>query len=170
MPSDPSFGAIIVGGGNAGYSAATTAAQAGVRNVLLIEKGPVGTGGNTYFTAGAYRTVFAGLADVLPLVCNVAPEEAEKIDMEAYTEQDFMADLNRMTEGRTDPVLARTLVRESRDAVGWLKSVGVQFTLSFNRQAYVVDGRQKFWGGMVWTLRSRPAVGVVRWLRGTPYI
>ena len=149
MPSDPSFGAIIVGAGNAGYTAATTAAQAGVKNVLLIEKGLPGTGGNTYFSAGAYRTVFGGLSDVIPLVCNVAPEEAEKIDMEAYTEENFLADLNRMTDGRTDPALARTLVRESREAVGWLKSIGVRFTLSFNRQAYVVDGRQKFWGGMV---------------------
>ena len=145
------FGTIVIGAGNAGYSAATTAAQRGDRNVLLVEKGPPSTGGNTYFTAGGYRTVFDGLDDVLPLVCNVTAEEARTIDMEPYTERKFLDDLYRVTGGRVDPVLAETLVKNSRGAVGWLGEIGVQFTLSFNRQAYKVDGRQKFWGGMVGT-------------------
>ena len=138
-----------MGAGNAGHSAATTAAQLGISNVLLIEKGPESSGRNTYFTAGAYRTVFHGLEDVLPLVCNVSQEQAGKIDMNPYTEANFLDDLNRVTDGRTDPALAETPVKNSRETIGWLKDIGVQFTLSFNRQAYEVDGRQKFWGGMV---------------------
>ncbi|KAA8895622.1 FAD binding domain-containing protein [Sphaerosporella brunnea] len=148
------FGIIVIGAGNAGYSAATTAAQHGVQNVLLIEKGPEGTGGNTYFTAGAFRTVFRGLEDVLPLVCNVTPAQAAKIDMQPYTEQNFLDDLARVTDGRADPVMAETLVRHSRDAIAWLSLIGVQFTLSFNRQAYEVNGRQKFWGGMVLSVKD----------------
>jgi succinate dehydrogenase/fumarate reductase flavoprotein subunit len=152
------FGTIVIGAGNAGYSAATSAALHGAPNVLLVEKGPEGTGGNTYFTAGAFRTVFHGLEDVLPLVCNVDPEQAAKIDMEPYTEQNFLDDLARMTDGRADPVMAGTLVRHSREAIGWLAKIGVQFTLSFNRQAYEVDGRQKFWGGMVLQKHVHPGV------------
>ena len=30
----------------------------------------------------------------------------------------------------------------------------VPFTLSFNRQAYLVDGRQKFWGGMALSVQD----------------
>jgi flavin-dependent dehydrogenase len=47
MAFDEVFDVIVVGGGNAGFSAASTAAQAGAR-VLLIEKAPLDdAGGNT---------------------------------------------------------------------------------------------------------------------------
>jgi len=97
---------------------------AGVRNVLPIEEGPSGTGGNTCFAAGAYRTVVGGLSDALPLVCNAMPEEAENIGLGARTEENFLAGVNRTTDGRTDPVVAETLARDSREVVGWPKSIG----------------------------------------------
>lgn len=100
-------------------------------------------------TAGAYRTCFEGLQDVLPIVHNVTPEMALKIDMEPYTEADFMRDLQKVTSGRTDPVLSKILVGESRQTTKWLAKNGIKFVLSFNRQAYEMEGRQKFWGGMV---------------------
>ena len=46
-------------------------------------------------------------------------------------------------------MLAELLVDGSRDAVQWIADLGGKWTLSFNRQAYEVDGRYKFWGGMV---------------------
>ena len=39
MSFDETFDVVVVGGGNAGFSAATTAAQLGSR-VLLVEKAP----------------------------------------------------------------------------------------------------------------------------------
>lgn len=54
-----------------------------------------------------------------------------------------------MTKGRADPVLASVLVDSSRAAIQWLVDNGARFMLSYNRQAFLVDGKYKFWGGMV---------------------
>ncbi|CAK7211813.1 hypothetical protein SCUCBS95973_001251 [Sporothrix curviconia] len=140
---------LVVGGGNAGFSAALSARENGARNVVLIDKCPEEwAGGNSFFTAGAFRIAHDGLADLLPLVNNVDAATAKIIDLEPYTAQQFTNDLQRVTAGRSDPQLGRTLVGDSNDAIKWLHRQGVRFQLSFNRQAYKVDGRYKFWGGM----------------------
>jgi len=140
---------LVVGGGNAGFSAATAAKETGARRVVLIEKAPEEwAGGNSYFTAGAFRTVHNGVADLLPLVNNVDPEKAKLIDMEPYTTEDFQKDMHRICSGRSDPALSRILVEDSNAAIKWLAKNGIRFQLSFNRQAYEVNGRFKFWGGM----------------------
>ncbi|KAK0106314.1 hypothetical protein ONS96_003952 [Cadophora gregata f. sp. sojae] len=140
---------LVIGSGNAGFTAATQAAEAGVQRVVLIDKCPEEwAGGNSYFTAGAFRTVHAGKSDLLPLVNNVDSSTASLIDLEPYTAADFRADMDRITSGRTDPSLSEVLISESNSAVKWLAKQGIRFQLSFNRQAYEVDGRFKFWGGM----------------------
>jgi precorrin 3B synthase CobZ len=149
MPAQ-TYDVIVVGSGNAGFCAAVSAKEYGASKVLLLEKSPESwAGGNTTFTAGAYRTVFHSLHDVLPLVQNVPPDMADKIDMEPYTQQDFMADILRVTNNRSNPQLASVLVKESNATTKWLAKNGIKFQLSFNRQAYKIGGRYKFWGGMV---------------------
>ncbi|KAJ6152127.1 hypothetical protein N7497_006446 [Penicillium chrysogenum] len=150
MPLPQKTDILVIGSGNAGLSAALSAAQSNpTLRVTVIDKSPVSwAGGNTYFTAGAFRTSHNGLHDLLPLVNNTDAAQASRIDMPIYTEQDFTADLQRMTGNRTDPALSAALVRDSRAAVGWLAANGVRFQLSFNRQAYEVNGRTKFWGGL----------------------
>jgi precorrin 3B synthase CobZ len=141
---------IVIGSGNAGFCAAASAIEAGSTSVIVLEKAPKEwAGGNSTFTAGAYRTVFHGLKDVLPLVNNVGPELEGKIDMEAYTEENFTGDLERVCAGRSEKDLAEALVGESNETTKWLARNGIKFQLSFNRQAYEIDGRFKFWGGMV---------------------
>ncbi|KAG4427848.1 hypothetical protein IFR05_016666 [Cadophora sp. M221] len=145
----PSCDILVVGGGNAGYSAAIAARQAGAQHVVLIDKCPEDwAGGNTYFTAGAYRTVHGGLDDLLPLVNNVDEKIAQLIDLEPYTEEDFRSDVDRICSGRSDVALSTALIQDSNAAIKWLASIGVRFQLSFNRQAYRLDGRHKFWGGL----------------------
>lgn len=151
---------LVVGSGNAGLSAAISAAEtfppaspsspSSARRVLLVDACPEAWfGGNTYFTAGAFRAAHAGLADLLPLVNNVSGDEhARRIDLEPYPTTAFARDLERVCLGRSDPELARVLVDDSNDAVKWLAGHGVRFQLSFNRQAYEVDGRIRFWGGL----------------------
>ncbi|KAI9926425.1 hypothetical protein ASPWEDRAFT_695775 [Aspergillus wentii DTO 134E9] len=140
---------LVIGGGNAGFCAAISAAESGARRVIIIDKCPEEwAGGNSYFTAGAFRTVHHGLKDLLPIVNNVDEKTAQKIDINPYTTEDFTRDLDRVTSGRTHPALSRVLVQESNGAIKWLARNGVRFQLSFNRQAYEVDGRFKFWGGL----------------------
>ena len=128
------YDVIVVGSGNAGFSAALSAKENGAHKVLLVDKcPPEWAGGNTYFTAGAYRTVFHGLEDVLELVGNVDNETAKRIDMKGYSRDDFWGDLMRVTSGRADPELGKVLVEESRETVRWLASKGIKFQLSFNR-------------------------------------
>jgi len=149
MPAE-TFDVIVIGSGNAGFSAAVSARESGAPHVLLLDKCPSAwAGGNSTFTAGAFRTVFNGLDDVLPIVHNVSKEMETKIDMDAYTEQNFYDDLNKVTSNRSHPELADVLIKESRATTKWLAKNGIRFVLSFNRQAYEIDGRQKFWGGMV---------------------
>lgn len=140
---------VVVGGGNAGFSAAVSAAQCRAGRVLLIDKCPEEwAGGNSYFTAGAMRIAHSGLKDLLPIVNNVDAKAASLIDLDPYTRDDFLSDLARITHGQYDRELGRTLVEESNDAVKWLAKNGIRFQLAFNRQAYKVDGRFKFWGGL----------------------
>ncbi|KAJ5467586.1 hypothetical protein N7475_005338 [Penicillium sp. IBT 31633x] len=60
---------LVVGSGNAGLSAALSAAQTNPSlRVTVIDKSPASwAGGNSYFTAGAFRTVHNGVQDLLPL-------------------------------------------------------------------------------------------------------
>ncbi|XP_014560457.1 hypothetical protein COCVIDRAFT_23435 [Bipolaris victoriae FI3] len=149
LVSYPNIDVLVVGGGNAGFSAAIAAAQAGARRVVLVEKAPKEwAGGNSYFTAGAFRTTHNGIDDLLPIVNNVDAEIVELIDMKPYTKDDFSNDMHRICSGRSDAALSQALIDESNEAVKWLAKNGIRFQLSFNRQAYKVNGRLKFWGGL----------------------
>ncbi|KAF2003021.1 tricarballylate dehydrogenase [Amniculicola lignicola CBS 123094] len=156
-PPPETYDILIVGSGNAGLSAALSAyysySPSSPNRILIIDKcPPTWAGGNTFFTAGAYRTTHSGLSGpspLLPFVNNVSPETAGLVDLDAYTIEQFEDDLMRVTDGRTDRALARVLVGDSYETVKWLREVvGVRFQLSFNRQAYKVDGRWRFWGGL----------------------
>lgn len=149
---------IIVGTGAAALSSALSAATSttSAPRILLIDKAPSDwAGGNGYFTAAAYRTVHNGLTDLLPLVSNVPQNLKDKIDIDPYPEEAFLGDLERVTGGRSDPVLGKVVVRESLETVRWLKEVGgLEWWMSFKRQAYEVDGRWRFWGGLCLTLED----------------
>ncbi|WP_153506110.1 FAD-dependent tricarballylate dehydrogenase TcuA [Cumulibacter manganitolerans] len=138
---------VVVGGGNAGFCAAHAAAQRG-RRVLLLEKAPQAeAGGNSYYTAGATRMVHDGLSDLLDIV---EPDERhQRAEVPPYSAADFLADLEKVTEGRGDKELARVVVGESRDTVRWLHDLGLRYRLMYERQAYErPDGSYLFWGGL----------------------
>jgi tricarballylate dehydrogenase len=142
------YDVVVVGGGNAGFCAAHAARERGGR-VLLLEKAPYEwAGGNTYFTAGAMRVQHGGLADLAPIVEGLDDARRARVDLDPYSAEDYLGDLRRVTQGRTDPELSRVLVEESRDVIDWLRGKGLRFELMFHRQAYPVGERWRFWGGL----------------------
>jgi hypothetical protein len=105
--------------------------------VLLIDACPPSwAGGNSYFTAGAFRVSHSGLSDLLPIVTIVSSSDAKMIDLDPYTNEDFLADMDRITHSRYDRGLGRVLVEESNETVKWLAGLGLGFELSFNRQVF----------------------------------
>lgn len=138
---------VVVGGGNAGFSAAHAAAERG-RRVLLLEKGEQAqAGGNSYYTAGAVRIAHDGLAEVADLLDD-DPRHAISV-LPPYPRAKFAADMAAVTEGRNDPALTEVLIAESQDALRWLHGKGLRYRLMYERQAYPdAEGRQVFWGGL----------------------
>lgn len=143
-----SYDVVVVGAGNAALCAALSARESGA-SVLVVERAPQSAaGGNTAFTAGAMRVVYNGLDDISRLVPDLTEEQKATTDFGAYTEADFLDDLARVTEYRCDPDLAETLVKNSFETLVWMRDKGVRFLPIYGRQAYKIDGRFKFWGGL----------------------
>jgi tricarballylate dehydrogenase len=139
---------VVVGGGNAGLCAAISAREQGA-TVHLLERAPESArGGNSTFTAGLMRTTYNGMDDLEQLV-DLSASDRERTDVGAYTQQDFMETLARVTEFRCDPELAHVVTDRSFETLKWMKRQGVRFALSYGRQAFRHDGRYKFWGGAV---------------------
>jgi tricarballylate dehydrogenase len=139
---------IVVGGGNAAMCAALSAREHGA-SVTLLERAPEDeAGGNSRFTAGAIRTVYNGLDDILELMPDLSDEERKNTDFGAYTEEQFFDDMARVTDYRCDPDLTELLVRRSFKTLKWMQGKGVRFIPLYGRQAFKIDGRFKFWGGL----------------------
>jgi tricarballylate dehydrogenase len=115
----------------------------------MLERAPEAeAGGNTRFTAGAMRFAYRGVEDLRRLMPDLTDEEVARSDFGAYPEDLFFEDMGRVTDYRTDPDLCERLVRESRDTVLWMAAKGVRFNPIWGRQAFLVDGRFTFWGGL----------------------
>lgn len=147
-PGD-AFDVVVVGAGNAAFSAAHAARARGL-SVVVCEKAPADeAGGNSYYTAGAYRVAFDSVDDLVPLLDSESVDLLPSADVPAYPASQFAADMERITEGGCDPAMTRILVENSLDTMRWLYDVGLRFRLIHERQTYLVDGRHKFFGGLV---------------------
>jgi tricarballylate dehydrogenase len=139
---------VVVGAGNAALCAALAAAEHGV-SVLVLERAPENeAGGNSRFTAGAFRCVYNGVDDLRALMPDLTDDEVAKSDFGTYTEEKFFDDMGRLTEYRTDPELCEVLVKGSKETMLWMRDKGVRFMPIWGRQAYKIDGKFKFWGGL----------------------
>jgi tricarballylate dehydrogenase len=109
------FDVLVIGGGNAALCSAISARRSGA-SVLVLEGAPkFYRGGNTRHTRNM-RCAHDAATDIL-----TGP----------YTEQEFWDDLLGLTGGQTDAELAKHMIRESKDILGWVVEQGVRWQPSF---------------------------------------
>ena len=139
---------VVVGGGNAALCAALAAGERGAE-VIVLERAPEDErGGNSRFTAGAMRVVYDGIDDLLALMPDLTEEERRTTDFGTYGFDNFFDDMARVTQYRADPDLTEILVSRSFETLKWMRGKGVRFAPMYARQAFKIDGRFRFWGGL----------------------
>src|SRR5258708_37280846 len=117
---------LRVGGGGGGRAAVGAAPRAG-----RAGGGVGGRGGAQIFYRGANPRHTRNM--------RCAHDAATEILTGPYTEQEFWEDLLRVTGGQTDEELARHMIRESKEVLGWIVEQGVRWqpslggTLSLGR-------------------------------------
>ena len=137
-----------MGGGNAALCAALAARDAGAQ-VIVLERAPEELrGGNSRFTAGAMRVVYDGVADLMTLMPDLSREERDSSDFGIYSREQFFDDMANLTRYRCDPDLAELLIGESLPTLQWMQSKGVRFLPLYQKQAFKIDGKFRFWGGL----------------------
>jgi len=142
------YDVIVVGAGNAAMCAALAARERGC-SVLVLERAPLEErGGNTAFTAGAIRVAYNGLEDLLELMPDLSEEERRNTDFGTYTADQYFDDMARVTQHRANPDLVELLIRQSHPTLKWLRGKGMRFVPIYGRQAFKIDGKFKFWGGL----------------------
>ncbi|HTD44750.1 MAG TPA: FAD-dependent tricarballylate dehydrogenase TcuA [Bryobacteraceae bacterium] len=122
---------IVAGGGNAALCAALTAREAGMSVTVLESAPPEFRGGNSRHTRNM-RCMHSAPTDVLT---------------GAYTEDEYFADLLRVTGGQTSEPLARIVIRESLNCASWMKSHGVRFQPSLGGTLHLDRTNAFFLGG-----------------------
>jgi tricarballylate dehydrogenase len=139
---------IVVGAGNAAFCAALAAQEQGAQVVMLEAAPEEESGGNSRFTAGSIRVVYNGVDDIKTLVPDLTPAEIETTDFGTYTADQFFDDMARVTQHRADPDLVELLVTKSFESLNWMRDKGVRLIPIYGRQAFKIDGKFKFWGGL----------------------
>jgi tricarballylate dehydrogenase len=121
---------VVIGGGSAAFDAAVAAKEHGADRVVMLEKAPEREyGGNARYSGTGFRFWHGGAEELREFVPDIDDDYFESLQISPYTKEDFLFDLERMTLGRIDPVLARTLVEESNAAVRWMKDAGIRWEL-----------------------------------------
>ena len=116
----------------------------------MLERAPrEENGGNSRFTAGAIRFAYRGIDDLRAIMPDLTEDEIGRTDFGTYTTEQFFDDMFRVTRYRTDPELCELLVTRSlRRRCCGCGGKGLRFAPICGRQAFKVDGRFKFWGGL----------------------
>jgi tricarballylate dehydrogenase len=139
---------VVVGAGNAALCAALSARENGAR-VTVLEWAPEDLrGGNSRFTGGMMRFVYNGVEDLLKVVPDLDPTEQENTDFGVYTREQFFEDMERLTQYRADPELVQIMIDGSLDTMIWMQQKGIRFYPAYGHQAFKVDGKFRFWGGL----------------------
>lgn len=125
------YDVIVIGGGNAGLCSAIKAAEEGSK-VLLIEKGKIEErGGNTKYTR-----------DI-----RYAHDKEDKYTTGEYTAEEFLKDIIKVTEGKTDLELAKLVVERSYDIIDFMERNGVKLQKAYSGTLHLSKTNAFFLGG-----------------------
>lgn len=138
---------IVVGAGNAASCAALSAREAGAKVIMLEAAPEEQDAGNSRFTGGGFRFAFRGWDDLIQIMPDMTDKEKETFDFGSYTEADYLDDMGRTTNYRTDPDLCEILVNRSFETMLWLRDKGVRFEPTF-ALSFKEGDKIKFWGGL----------------------
>ena len=131
MISSDTAEVVVIGGGNAALCAAITAAEAGARVTILEASPKPYRGGNSRHTRN-FRCMHHG--PLGPLV-------------DSYSEDEYLADLLKVTGGKTHEGLARLAIRSSEECLPWMESHGVRFQPSLSGTLSLARTNAFFLGG-----------------------
>jgi tricarballylate dehydrogenase len=92
--------------------------------------------------------VYNGVEDIKTLVPDLTQAEIDTTDFGTYTADQFFDDMARVTQHRANPDLVELLVTRSFDTLNWMREKGVRFIPIYGRQAFKIEGKFKFWGGL----------------------
>ena len=138
---------IVIGGGSAAFEAAVAARKAGAARVVMLEKASEAEyGGNARYSGTGFRFVHAGAAEIRRFIPEVDRALFDTMHIAPYSAEDFFADLDRMTQGRMNRTLTRTLVEESNAAVHWMREIGIKWEPL--KEHAKVDGKRYFERGI----------------------
>ena len=145
------YDVIVVGAGNAALAAAVSAREAGAQRVLALEKAPQDLrGGNTHYSGALLRFAFDRPEDLRPLVGDTEGEAPGFLDeVRPYPAAAFWDDLQKVTEGRTDPALAEILISRSYATACWMATLGIRMEPAVSLAAVRVGGRLRWPAGAV---------------------
>jgi len=149
------YDVVVVGAGNAAMAAAVSAREQGANRVAILEKAPRELrGGNTHYSGGLLRFAYDRGEDLLPLVPGVEQEVPGFLTgVESYSPKRFRADLDRVTEGRSDPELSEILIGRSYDTVRWMARRGIAMEAAVSLSGVRVGNTIKWSPGAV--IRAR---------------
>src|SRR5262249_35441040 len=138
---------IVIGGGSAAFEAAVAAHEAGAERVVMLEKAPESEyGGKAPHSGARLRLLHAGAEEVRRFIPDFDDALFATMAIPPYSADDFMADLERMTQGRMNRELARTLVEQSNAAVHWMRETGIKWEPL--KEHAKVDGKRYFERGI----------------------
>jgi fumarate reductase flavoprotein subunit len=102
---------VVIGGGGSGLAAALTAAEKGVKNIIVLEK-RVGLGGNTAMATGLFA-------------CESPVQARQRIIADKDTLFKKAMDWARWS--RVNPRIFRAFLNKSGDTIQWLEQMGLEF-------------------------------------------